>query len=110
MQVWAHDRWAFQLPPHHTFPQRKYRVLRERLIAEGVCTPQEIHDAEPVSWSALTTVHDAALLGRIRRGQLSVRKQRGLGLPWSPELVERARRSSNGTVLAAREALRVGSR
>ena len=108
MHVWAHDRWAFPLPPRHTFPQRKYRALRERLIAEGVCTPQEIHDAEPVSWAALTTVHDAALLGRIRRGQLSVREQRGLGLPWSPELVERARRSSNGTVLAAREALRVG--
>jgi acetoin utilization deacetylase AcuC-like enzyme len=53
-------------------------------------------------------VHDAALLGRIRRGQLSLREQRGLGLPWSQELVERGRRASNGTVLAAYEALRVG--
>ncbi len=51
-------------------------------------------------------MHDPALLGRIRRGQLSEREQRGLGLPWSEALVERARRVSNGTVMAAREALR----
>jgi acetoin utilization deacetylase AcuC-like enzyme len=39
---------------------------------------------------------------------LSVREVRGLGLPWSPELVERARRSSQGTVEAARDALDSG--
>src|SRR5207302_6764056 len=59
-------------------------------------------------WSALITVHDPALLGRIRRGRLSLCELRGLGLPWSPQLVERARRSCRGTVLAAYEALRVG--
>jgi acetoin utilization deacetylase AcuC-like enzyme len=37
-----------------------------------------------------------------------VREERGLGLPWSPELVERERRSVGGTVEAAREALRTG--
>ena len=34
-----------------------------------------------------------------------MREERGLGLPWSPELVERGRRSSQGTVCAARDAL-----
>lgn len=108
MNVWAHDRWSFPLPPHHKYPQSKYPLLRQRLISEGVCAPGEIHEADPSSWLALTQVHDAALLGRIRRGGLSVREQRGLGLPWSPELVVRARRSAHGTVLAAYEALRVG--
>ncbi|MBV9192824.1 MAG: histone deacetylase [Solirubrobacterales bacterium] len=108
MHVWAHDHWSFPLPPQHRYPLSKHRLLRERLIAEGVCLPGEFHDADPAPWWALTRVHEPALLGRIRRGELSVREQRGLGLPWSPELVERARRSAGGTVLAAREALRIG--
>jgi len=107
MRVWAHDRWSFPLPQQHSYPLRKHGLLRERLISAGVCLPGEVHEADPAPWSALASVHDAALLGRIRRGQLSAREQRGLGLPWSMELVERARRVSNGTVLAAHEALRV---
>jgi acetoin utilization deacetylase AcuC-like enzyme len=45
---------------------------------------------------------------RIRTGTMTVREQRGLGLPWSPELVERGRRSVGGTVMAARGALAEG--
>jgi acetoin utilization deacetylase AcuC-like enzyme len=108
MHVWTHDRWRFPLPEAHKFPITKYGLLRERIIADGLCGPDEVNEAAPVSWAALGRVHDPALLGRIRRGELTVREERGLGLPWSPELVERGRRSSNGTVLAAREALRVG--
>jgi acetoin utilization deacetylase AcuC-like enzyme len=36
---------------------------------------------------------------------MTVREQRGLGLPWSAALVERGRRSVGGTVAAARHAL-----
>ena len=39
---------------------------------------------------------------------MSVREQRGLGLPWSEVLVERGRRSVGGTVAAARRALEHG--
>src|ERR687889_47887 len=45
---------------------------------------------------------------RSRRGELSRREERALGLPWSPELVERGRRSTFGTVHAARDALARG--
>jgi acetoin utilization deacetylase AcuC-like enzyme len=37
-----------------------------------------------------------------------VREERGLGLPWSPELVERGRRAVGGTLEAARHALERG--
>src|SRR4051795_12511629 len=108
MHVWTHDRWRFPLPEAHRFPISKYGLLRERLLEDGLCTADEVHEAEPVVWADLARVHDPALLGRIRRGELSLREQRGLGLPWSPELVERGRRSTHGSLLAAREALRVG--
>ncbi len=108
MHVWAHDRWLFPLPEHHRYPLGKGRLLRERLIRLGICTPGDFREAEPARWSALARVHDPALLGRIRRGELSERERRGLGLPWSEALVERARRVTNGTVMAAREALGTG--
>jgi acetoin utilization deacetylase AcuC-like enzyme len=106
MRVWTHDRFTFPLPEGHRFPLRKYALLRERLVADGVVS--EALEAEPAPWEALARVHDAALLERVRTGTLGDREVRGLGLPWSPELVERGRRASWGTVLAAREALRAG--
>ena len=102
--VWTHDRWRFPLPEGHRFPIDKYSLLRERAEAEGV----EVREAEPAPWAWLEAVHDPALLDRIRTGSLSVREQRGLGIPWSPELVERGRRSVGGTVAAARCALKNG--
>jgi acetoin utilization deacetylase AcuC-like enzyme len=100
MEVWAHDRWHIPLPEGHKFPIDKYRLLRERV--EGSV---DVLEAEPVPWEWLGAVHDADLLERIRSNTLSVREQRGLGLPWSEVLVERGRRSVGGTVAAARRAL-----
>ena len=108
MHLWTHDRWRFPLPPHHRFPLDKYALLRERVVADGIVRPDELHEAEPVPWAWLEAVHDAGLVDRIRRGAMTVREQRGLGLPWSPQLVERGRRSVGGTVAAARRALEEG--
>jgi acetoin utilization deacetylase AcuC-like enzyme len=102
--AWTHDRWRFPLPERHRFPIDKYTLLRERVEADGI----DVRDAEPVPWAWLEAVHDRGLLERIRTGTLSVREERGLGLPWSPELVERGRRSVGGTVAAARLALERG--
>jgi len=103
--VWTHDRWRFPLPAHHRFPLDKYALLRERVVADGTAAPDEVHEAEPVPWDHLTAVHDPELIARIRTGELTVREQRGLGLPWSAALVERGRRSVGGTIEAARLAL-----
>jgi acetoin utilization deacetylase AcuC-like enzyme len=100
MDLWSHDRFRFPLPEQHRFPRDKYPLLRSRMEAEG----HRIHEAEPVEWELLAAVQDADLLARIRDGTLSLREQRGLGLPWSPALVERARRTTTGTLAAARHA------
>jgi acetoin utilization deacetylase AcuC-like enzyme len=105
MDVWSHDRWPIPLPAGHKFPLDKYRLLRERVEAEGLA---RVRESEPVSWEWLGQVHDGDLLARIRTGRLSLREQRGLGLPWSEALVERGRRSVGGTLAAARGALRHG--
>jgi acetoin utilization deacetylase AcuC-like enzyme len=103
VEVWAHDRWRIPLPAGHKFPIDKYRLLRER-VQDSVT----VLESEPVPWQWLAAVHEPALLERIRTGEMTVREQRGLGLPWSEVLVERGRRSVGGTVAAARRALERG--
>jgi acetoin utilization deacetylase AcuC-like enzyme len=75
------------------------------VVAEGLVREQDILTPEPIGWEALARVHAAALLERLRTGTLSLREERGLGLPWSPALIERARRATAGTLAAAEEAL-----
>jgi len=108
MHLWTHDRWRFPLPAGHRFPLDKYALLRERVVADGTARPDEVHEPDPVPWEWLAAVHDGAMLERIRAGTLSVREQRGLGLPWSPALVERGRRAVAGSVAAARHAIEHG--
>jgi acetoin utilization deacetylase AcuC-like enzyme len=106
--VWTHDRWRFPLPERHRFPLDKYALLRERVVADGTVTAEDVREADAVPWEWLESVHEPALMGRIRAGSLSLREERGLGLPWSEALVERGRRSVGGTVAAATLALEVG--
>jgi acetoin utilization deacetylase AcuC-like enzyme len=108
MHLWTHDRWRFPLPAGHRFPIDKYALLRERVVADGIARPDEVHEPAPVPWEWLAAVHDGDLLERIRTGTLSVREQRGLGLPWSPVLVERGRRAVGGSVAAAHHAVEHG--
>ena len=108
MELWTHDRWRFPLPARHRFPIDKYPLLRARVVADGIARADEIHETDPVPWAVLERVHERALLERIRDGGLSVREQRGLGLPWSPALVERGRRAVAGTLAAARHAVEHG--
>jgi acetoin utilization deacetylase AcuC-like enzyme len=108
VELWTHDRWRFPLPARHRFPIDKYPLLRARVVEDGIARADEIHETDPVPWAVLERVHDAALISRIRDGELSVREQRGLGLPWSPALAERGRRAVAGTLAAARHALERG--
>jgi acetoin utilization deacetylase AcuC-like enzyme len=105
VRFWSHDRHGFPLPDGHRFPLPKYRLLRQAVEAEGL---GEVCHSDAAPWSLLETVHDAGYLARVRDGGLTRREERALGLPWSAELVERGRRSTAGTVHAARDALAEG--
>jgi len=105
VRFWSHDRHGFPLPAGHRFPLPKYRLLREAVEGEGL---GPVCHSEAAPWELLAEVHAPEYLARVRAGGLSRREERALGLPWSPELVERGRRSTQGTVHAARDALAGG--
>lgn len=103
MRAWTHADFPFPLPAGHRYPLAKYALLRDRVVAEGLV--ERVETPAVISWEALLRVHERAFLERMRTGALEHRESRVLGLPWSPELVERARRGTRGTLRAARDAL-----
>jgi acetoin utilization deacetylase AcuC-like enzyme len=84
----------------------KYAQLRERIALDPRVTLAVPDAATP---EALARVHDADYVRRVQHGHLSRDEVRRIGFPWSPELVERARRSVGGTVAAASAALEDGA-
>lgn len=106
MRFFHCDHVEIPLPPDHKFPRGKYRLLRERL--QLLHPPEMFVAADSVSWEDLERVHTPEYLEAMRAGTLSRDAIRLLGFPWSPQLVERSRRSVGGTLSAARWALERG--
>ena len=104
MRAFAHDVFTYPLPTGHRFPLGKYRLVREGAEAAGI----DVRDARAATRAELLLAHEAGYLGRVEAGGLTRRDELALGLPWSPELVERARRSVGATILAAEAALADG--
>jgi len=99
------DHFVLPLPEGHKFPMAKYARLRERIVAEGIVDVGDLHEASPASWEDLALVHTGEYLRQVERGTIPREIQRRIGFPWSPAMVERARRSVGATIQAARAAL-----
>jgi acetoin utilization deacetylase AcuC-like enzyme len=100
--AFAHDVFTYPLPVGHRFPLGKYRLVREgaeHVLGVAVCEARAATDDE------LRSAHRPEYLERMTRGGISRREELALGLPWSEQLVERARRSTGATLEAASAAL-----
>jgi acetoin utilization deacetylase AcuC-like enzyme len=105
MRAFYSDTFVLPLPDTHRFPMAKYRRLRERLIDEHVLAVPDLAVPNPADWDDLRLVHTAAYVDAVTHGTLAADAQRRIGFPWSPEMVERSRRSVGATLAAARCAL-----
>lgn len=109
MDVFYTDPFTLPLPATHSFPASKYALLRRRLLDDGIVPPAWLRLPGRATYEEITRVHDPAYYERVVHGRLSEQEVRELGLPWSPELVERSLRSCGATVEAARSALSTAS-
>jgi acetoin utilization deacetylase AcuC-like enzyme len=107
MKVFYCDHFTYPLPPGHRFPAAKYTMLRER-VARELGERCEMVEPEGATEEQLRLVHDPGYLEKVFCGTLSVKEVRRIGLPWSPELVERCRRSVGSTLGTCRAALQEG--
>ena len=107
MKVFRCDGFAYPLPEGHRFPAAKYALLCERVAAE-LTSPCELLVPDAASDGQLLRAHTNEYLAKVVSGTLTDREVRRIGLPWSPELVERSRRSVGGTIAVCRVALADG--
>jgi acetoin utilization deacetylase AcuC-like enzyme len=108
MKTFTCDPFSIALPPQHRFPMGKYRLLRERIAAAGIVGSEDVVVPPAATDAEILAVHTPDYLRRLDSGKLSPAEMRRIGLPWSPELVERARRSAGATIAACRSALEQG--
>ncbi len=106
MQAFHADTVVPALPLGHPFPMGKYSLLRAAVdsMPGGI----RVLEAAPASEGELALAHEPAWIEAVMHGTTTSAQQREIGFPWSPRMVERARRSVGATIAAARAAMFAG--
>jgi acetoin utilization deacetylase AcuC-like enzyme len=92
----------------HVFPARKYRLIRDGLVAKGIADPADILAPEPASDEDVLRVHSAEYVHKLKTDTLTASEKMRLELPFSPQVVEAFWLAAGGSILAARCALQDG--
>jgi acetoin utilization deacetylase AcuC-like enzyme len=94
---------------NHVFPSIKYRLIKERLLRDGVAKPEDIIEPPAASDEAIALVHHRDYIRKLQTGKLSYHEILQLEIPYSPELVRAVWLSAGGSILAGRLALQDGT-
>ena len=108
MRAFYSDHFVLPLPEGHKFPMAKYSLLRERIVAEGIVSSDDLHEAPPAAIDELRLVHTRDYIDAVLTGTVPKDIQRRIGFPWSMQMVERSRRSVGATIAASLTALDEG--
>jgi len=92
----------------HVFPSQKYRLIRDRILADGLAGPENLVQPEAAPDEDMLAVHDADWVHRLRTGTLTYYDILKLEIPYSRKMVEAFWLAAGGTTLAARLALTGG--
>jgi len=92
----------------HVFPSQKYRLIRDRLLATGFATEEDLLEPASASEADLLLVHEKDWIDRLKNGTLSFADIRRLEVPYSRQMVRAFFLAAGGTTLAAECALRDG--
>src|SRR5690606_26644034 len=102
-----HPEYDFQLGAH-VFPSVKYRMIRERLLEEGLVTEDDFVEPERALDEDLALAHTREWVRRLRTGLLSNHEAARLEIPYTETVVNGFWLAAGGTILTARLALRDG--
>ena len=89
----------------HVFPSQKYRLIRDRLLAQGIAAPGDFIRPQPATDEDMLRVHDREWITRLKQGTLDYLELMKLEIPYSRAMVEAFFLAAGGTILAARLAL-----
>ena len=102
MKLFYYDHHTFPLPENHRFPADKYRLLRQRVAQARLVAADDLVEAPKITAVSLQRAHLPDYLQRLEQGQLTPAEIRRIGLPWSPQLINRVQYAVGATTAAAR--------
>ncbi len=108
MKIFYTDTFPIPLPENHSFPKSKYDLLRRRIMESQIAQHVDLQIPRPATYGEIIRAHAPTYVNRLQNGELSAKEIRRVGLPWSAEIVRRARYSAGGTIEACRAALEEG--
>jgi acetoin utilization deacetylase AcuC-like enzyme len=108
LKIYYTDTFPIPLPENHSFPKSKYYLLRRRIEESQIASSVDLKIPRPATYEEMIRAHEPTYIHRLQRGELSAKEVRRVGLPWSPEIVRRARYSAGATVEACRAAVAEG--
>lgn len=90
----------------HVFPTEKYRLIHDRLLADGFASAEDFIAPEPASDAQILLVHTPDWVNKLKTGSLSYFDIMKLEIPYSEKMVKAFWLATGGTILASRNALR----
>lgn len=92
----------------HVFPSQKFRLIADKLRADGIATADDFLLPEPASDTDILRVHTPEWVKKLKTGTLTYSEIMKLEVPYSQELVDAFWLAAGGTIAAAQCTLRDG--
>lgn len=92
----------------HVFRADKFRLIRERLLQQGIADESDFLAPEPATERDVLLVHSAHYVNKLMEGSLSAREELQMEIPYSPQIVDAFLLHTGGSILAAERALQDG--
>jgi acetoin utilization deacetylase AcuC-like enzyme len=92
----------------HVFPSQKYRMVHDRLLAEGLAAPHDFLVPQPATDEDVLRVHSQDYVYKLKTGNLSHPEILRMEIPYSKELIEACWMAAGGSILAGQRALSDG--
>jgi acetoin utilization deacetylase AcuC-like enzyme len=107
MRVVWHPAYEVDIGPH-VFPTAKYRLVKDRLLADGLIAETDLERAPRATDADVLQVHTSPYVEKILGDDLSREERLTLEVPFSAALREASWLCAGGSILTARRALEDG--
>ncbi|MGB8542159.1 MAG: histone deacetylase [Candidatus Acidiferrales bacterium] len=92
----------------HVFPSQKYRLVHDKLLVDGIATPDDFLAPQPASDADILRVHFQDYVYKLKHGSLTPTEILRMEIPYSKELVNACWLAAGGSILAGQRALADG--
>jgi acetoin utilization deacetylase AcuC-like enzyme len=92
----------------HVFPSQKYRLVHDKLLADGIASPDDFLPPQPAADADILRVHSQDYVYKLKNGSLSQAEILRMEVPYSRELVQACWLAAGGSILAGQRAMADG--